>query len=137
VLAALAPASELLARGRMRHALLIALLLPACAMSSDHTITGLYDTSSFDSPPVYQNGELTGASVVVITARDPWGDTFDQGTFHDPTQAGAFSLTVPDGADKVHLIFVDRTGDNMDHQAEYVVIDPVYDDLDVGTVYLP
>ena len=47
------------------------------------------------------------------------------------------SLTVPDGADKVHLIFVDRTGDNMDHQAEYVVIDPVYDDLDVGTVYLP
>jgi hypothetical protein len=53
------------------------------------------------------------------------------------TQAGAFSLTVPDGADKVHLIFVDRTGDNMDHQAEYVVIDPVYDDLDVGTVYLP
>jgi hypothetical protein len=126
----------LLAQARMRHALLIALILPACATSSEHTISGTYDTGNYDSPPVYQDGQLTGASVVEITARDAWGDTFDQGTFHDPSIEGSFALTVPDGADKVHLIFVDRTGDG-DHQAEYVVIDPVYDDLDVGTVYLP
>ena len=121
----------------MRHLFLIAALLPACATSSDHTISGYYDTQSYDSPPVYdQNGNITGASVVQITARDPWGDTFDEGTFHDPTVEGAFSLTVPDGADKVHLIFVD-IGSTGNHQAEYVVIDPVYSDLDVGTVYLP
>jgi len=121
----------------MRHALLIALVLPACATSSDHTISGYYDTQSYDSPPVYdQNGNVTGASVVQITARDAWGDTFDEGTFHDPTVEGSFALSVPDGADKVHLIFVD-VGSSGNRQAEYVVTEPLYSDLDVGTVYLP
>ena len=132
-------ACELLALAGMRHALLlIAAVLPACAASSDRAISGQYNTQSFDSPPVYgPNGELTGASVVEITARDPWGDTFDTGTFHDPTQVGSWSLTVPDGADKVHLVFLERTSDNMDRQAEYVVVGAVTSDLDVGTLYLP
>lgn len=122
----------------MRHALLIALVLPACATSTDHTISGQYDTQSFDSPPIYgPNGDETGGSVVEITARDAWGETFDSGTFHDPTQVGSWALRVPDGAEKVHLIFVERTGDNMDKQAEYVVIDPVTSDFDAGTIYLP
>jgi hypothetical protein len=121
----------------MRHALLIALVLPACATGSDHTISGKYFSPGYDTPPVYQNGQLTGATVVEITARDPWRNEFDQGTFHDPTQVGSWALSVPDGADKVHLIFVEKSGDNMDKQAEYVVVNPVTDDLDVGTVDLP
>ena len=92
---------------------------------------------SFDSPPVYQDGQETGASVVEITARDTWGDVFDQGTFHDPTQVGSFSLNVPDGADQVHLIFVEKTSDNMDHTVDATVTEAVYRDLDVGTVELP
>lgn len=130
-------ACELLGDVRMRHALLIGLLLPACATSSDHSIFGQYFVQSYDSPPVYENGQETGASVVEITARDPWGDVFDQGTFHDPTQVGSFSLTVPDGADQVQLIFLERTSDNMDHHLEADVTEAVYRDLDVGTVYLP
>ena len=121
----------------MRHLLLIAALLPACATSSDRTISGMYDTSSFDSPPIYENGQVTGGSVVEITAQDAWGDPYDQGTFHDPTQEGSWSLTVPDGADQVHLIFLERTSDNMDHKANYLVLSPVTDDVDVGTVFLP
>ena len=121
----------------MRHALLIAALLPACATSSEHTISGRYNTSDYNGPPVYdQNGNLTGASVVQVTAADPYGGIYDQGTFHDPTVEGAFQVSVPDGAAQVHLIFIDITGDG-NHRADYGVDDPVYDDITVGTVYLP
>ncbi len=135
-----ARACELLAWAAMRYLLLIVLALPACANSSDHTISGQYFVQSFDSPPIYgPDGEVTGGTVVEVTARDPWGDTFDTGTFHDPTQLGSWALHVPDGAEKVHLIFVERTGDNMDKQTEYVVVepDPVTYDVDTGTIYLP
>jgi hypothetical protein len=40
-------------------------------------------------------------------------------------------------SDQVHLVFVERTGDNMDRRVEYAVTDTVTDDLDVGEVDLP
>jgi hypothetical protein len=121
----------------MRTVLLLAIILPACASSPDHTISGRYVTQRFDSPPVYVDGQLTGASVVEVTASDASGLILDMGTFHDPTQAGSWSVVVPDGADGVHLVFLERTSDNMDRGATYLVLDPVTDDLDVGTVLLP
>ena len=124
-----------------RLATLLVLATSACLSPSETArIHGEYVVENYDSVIIDRNlggdGYGYGGIVLDITARDDLG-TLDDGTFHSPTANGPFGLDVPRGSEGVHLVFHQHTADGNDRQTDYLVLDVVNDDLDVGTVLLP
>ncbi|MEO8841274.1 MAG: hypothetical protein ABI591_22680 [Kofleriaceae bacterium] len=114
----------------MRLALLL-ILASSCTTSADHVVSGTYLTN-YDGVTV----DGAGASVVVVTARDQYGSTLDEGYFHSETVSSTFSLLVPDGSVDVDVFLTTQTTDGNDRHIEYQIDGPIDNDVDLGLVDL-
>jgi hypothetical protein len=118
----------------MRYLLL--LLAASCMSTSEQAITGEYLTN-FDSVTVtLPGGGMSGSSVVEVTVRDEFGDTYDHGYFHSETVNGTFQLSAPDGSTNLHALFVQHTADGNDHHIEYLIEGPIHSTVEMGLVDL-
>jgi hypothetical protein len=123
----------------LRPAALLLLATSACMSPSETVrIRGEYVTHNYDSVLVDIDDSAGGygAAVLDIAARDEFG-TLDEGTFHSATQNGPFELWVPRGESGVHLLFHQHTYDGNDKRTDYLVLDTLDHDLDVGSADLP